>query len=276
LIERHRITVGFGNPDILEAVARSVRWSTADLSSIRFVLTGGAPVPEGLIRVYLDRGVALLQGYGLSEAGPLALLLDPDNALSKIGSAGRPPLLVDVRIAAPDGTIVGPGETGELEVRGPNVMAGYWRRPEETREVVRPDGWLCTGDAARVDEDGFYWIVDRVADRFITEGQTVYPGEIERVLMEHPAIAEAGAVGIPYEGLGEVGAVLVVPAEGTQVSEQELLGFCRQRLAAHQVPRVVTIVDHLPRNSVGKLIRDELRAAAQAASSGGRSRAAPS
>jgi fatty-acyl-CoA synthase len=122
------------------------------------------------------------------------------------------------------------------------------------------------GDAARVDEDGFYWIVDRVADRFVTEGQTVYPGEIERVLMEHPAIAEAGAVGIPHKELGEVGAVLVVPAEGAQVSEQELLGFSRQRLAAHQVPLAVTIVDHLPRNSVGKLIRDELRATAQAAS----------
>jgi acyl-CoA synthetase (AMP-forming)/AMP-acid ligase II len=154
VMERHQVTVGFGNPDLLDALARSELWPQVDLSSVRFVVTGGAPVPERLIRAWLDRGVLLLQGYGLSEAAPMALLLDPDSALTKMGSAGRPPLLVDIQIAHPDGRVVGPGETGELVVRGPNVMAGYWRRPEATREVLSPDGWLRTGDATRRDQEG--------------------------------------------------------------------------------------------------------------------------
>ncbi len=260
LIERHRVTVGFGNPDILDALARSEHWPSADLSSIRFVLTGGTPVPKRLIRAYLDRGVTLLQGYGLSEAAPLALLLDPESALRKIGSAGRPPLLVDVRIVAPDGSDVGPDETGELAVRGPNVMAGYWNRPKETREVLTSDGWLRTGDAARMDDEGYFWIVDRVGDRFTTDGHAVYPGDVERLMAGHPAIAEAGVAGVPAEGRGEVGAAFVVLSAGAEATEQELLALCRQHLAPHQVPASVTFVDRLPRNSVGKLIRDQLRA----------------
>jgi acyl-CoA synthetase (AMP-forming)/AMP-acid ligase II len=262
LIERHRVSVGFGNPDILDALVRSELWLTGDLSSIRFVLTGGAPVPERLIRAYLDRGVTLLQGYGLSEAGPLALLLDPKSALEKIGSAGRPPLLVDVRIVGADGAAVASGETGELLVRGPNIMAGYWNQPKATREVLTSDGWLRTGDAARVDDDRYVWIVDRVGDRFTSHGHEVYPGDVERVLIGHPAIADAGVVGILAQGRGEVGAAFAVLSAPAEATEQELLAFCREQLAPHQVPASVTFVDRLPRNSVGKLIRDNLRALA--------------
>ena len=144
LVERHRVTVGFGNPDLLDALIRADGWRDADLSSIRFVITGGAPVPERLIRAYLDRGVNLLQGYGLSEAAPFVLLLDAPSSLPKIGSAGKPPMYVDVRIVGADGGQTRSGETGELLVRGPNVMAGYWRRPAETAEVLTGDGWLRT------------------------------------------------------------------------------------------------------------------------------------
>ena len=264
LIERHRVSVGFGNPDILDALAHSELWPGADLSSVRFVLTGGAPVPERLIRAYLDRGVTLLQGYGLSEAGPLALMLDPQSALEKIGSAGRPPLLVDVRIVSPSGTVVGPGETGELFVRGPNVMAGYWNEPDATREVISSDGWLRTGDAARIDDDGYIWIVDRVADRFLSDGRPVYPGDVERVLIGHPSIGDAGVVQIDAKERGEVVVAFVVVAAGSELTERDVLSFCRQHLASHQVPDTVTFVDRLPRNSVGKLIRAQLRADAAA------------
>jgi fatty-acyl-CoA synthase len=260
LIERHHVSVGFGNPDILDALIRSELWPRVDLSSVRFMLTGGAPVPERLIRAYLDRGVTLLQGYGLSEAGPLALLLDPDSALEKIGSAGRPPLLIDARIESPDGTVVEPGETGELLVRGPNVMAGYWKRPEATREVLSPDGWLRTGDAARGDDEGYIWIVDRVADRFLSDGQTVYPGDVERVLIEHPSIADAGVMQVIAEGSDESVVAFVVLSAGSETTEQDVLEFGRQHLAPHQVPASVTFVDRLPRNSVGKLIRADLAA----------------
>ncbi len=257
VMERHRVTVGFGNPDQLDALARSEVWPQVDLSSVRFVITGGAPVPERLIRAWLDRGVTLLQGYGLSEAAPLALLLDPHSALRRVGSAGRPPLLVDVGIAGADGAAVGPGETGELLVRGPNVMAGYWRRPEATREVLSSDGWLRTGDAARRDQEGYVWIVDRVADRFLADGRPVYPGDVERVLTGHPSVADAGVIHVP--DTGEV-AALVVLAPGVEATEQDILAFGQQQLAVHQAPTSVTFVDRLPRNSVGKLLRAQLQA----------------
>jgi fatty-acyl-CoA synthase len=258
VMDRHRVTVGFGNPDLLDALCRSKAWPQVDLSSVRFIVTGGAPVPERLLRAWLDRGVLLLQGYGLSEAAPLALLLDPASALAKMGSAGRPPLLVDVRIVHPDGRVVGPGETGELVVRGPNVMAGYWRRPEATQEVLSADGWLRTGDAARRDQEGYVWIVDRVADCFVSDGRPVYPGDVERVLTSHPAVADAGVVQVRGEGGEEVMAAVVVPAAGSTVTEQEVLAFGRQHLAAHQAPTSVTFVDRLPRNSVDKLLRAQL------------------
>jgi acyl-CoA synthetase (AMP-forming)/AMP-acid ligase II len=262
LIEHDRVSVGFGNPDILDAFAQSEMWPQTDLSSVRFMLTGGAPVPERLIRAYLARGVMLLQGYGLSEAAPLALLLDPESALKKIGSAGKPPLLVDIRIVSPDGVVVGGGETGELLVRGPNVMAGYWNQPDTTREVLSSDGWLRTGDAARSDNEGYVWIVDRVADSFLKDGRPVYPGDVERVLIEHPSIADAGVVQIDAKGRGKVEVALVVVSAGSEATEQDLLAFGRHHLAPHQVPTSVTFVDRLPRNSVGKLIRAQLRALA--------------
>ena len=261
-MERHRVTVGFGNPDLLDALARSEAWPQVDLSSVRFVVTGGAPVPERLIRAWLDRGVLLLQGYGLSEAAPLALLLDPTSALTRIGSAGRPPLLVDIQIVHPDRSVVGSGETGELLVRGPNVMAGYWRRPEATREVLSADGWLRTGDAARCDEEGYVWIVDRVADCFLSDGRPVYPGDVERMLTGHPQVADAAVVQILGEGGGEEVAAFVVPSAGSQATEQDILAYGRRHLATHQAPTSVRFVDHLPRNSVGKLLRAQLGAPA--------------
>jgi fatty-acyl-CoA synthase len=263
-MQRHRVTVGFGNPDVLDALARCAAWSQVDLSGVRFMLTGGAPVPERLIGQYLDRGVTLLQGYGLSEAAPLALLLDPTSALAKIGSAGRPPLLVDIRIVAPDDTGVGAGETGELLVRGPNVMVGYWNQPEATRKVMTPTGWLRTGDAARSDEQGYVWIVDRIADRFFSDGRPVYPAEVERVLIGHPSIADAGAVQVLTEDGRQVVAAVVVVAAGSKTSEHEILAFAHQHLASHQAPASVTFVDQLPRSSVGKLVRAQLRALATA------------
>ena len=262
LIERHRVTVGFGNPDLLDALARSLFWSTADLSSIRVILTGGAPVPERLIRTYFDRGITFVQGYGLSEAAPLVLLLDQESAIRKAGSAGKPPLLVDVRIVRPDGTTCGPGETGELLVRGPNVMAGYWNRPDATRLAINEEGWLRTGDAARADDEGYIWIVDRVGDAFVQSGKVVYPADVERVLAQHPAVAEAGVVGVP-SGDGEVGAAFVVLTAGSRVSENELLDFCGERLEPHEVPASVKFVEQLPRSSVGKLLRPALRRLSQ-------------
>jgi acyl-CoA synthetase (AMP-forming)/AMP-acid ligase II len=259
LIERHRITVGFGNPDVLQALSRSPRWPDADLSSIRFVVTGGAPVPEPLIRTFLARGISFLPGYGLSEAGPVALLLDEASMLRKVGSAGKPPLFVDIRVVRADLSDVGPGETGELLVRGPNVMAGYWDLPEVTRETLSEEGWLRTGDAVRLDDEGYVWIVDRVQDAFTSGDRVVYPGEVERVLATHPGVADSGVVGVRGGSRGETGVAFVVLQPSSMVTEEQLLAFCRERLDPGQVPASVTFVDSLPRNTVGKLIRSDLR-----------------
>jgi fatty-acyl-CoA synthase len=259
LIERHRVTVGFGNPDLLDALTRSPVWPAADLSSVRVFFAGGAPVPERLIRTYFERGVTFVQGYGLSEAAPLALLLDEESALRKAGSAGKPPLLVDVRIVRPDGTECVTGETGEMLVRGPNVMAGYWNLPDATSLIIDEEGWLRTGDAGRADDEGYIWIVDRVEDAYVSSGEVVYPGDIERVLALHPLVAEAGVVGVP-RGEARVGRAFVVPDRAQEMSAKDLLTFCRERLKPHEVPESITVVERLPRNSVGKLLRHELGA----------------
>ncbi len=259
-LERHHVSVGFGNPDVLDELVHAERWPVADLSRIRFILTGGAPVPERLIRAYHDRGVALVQGYGLSEAGPVVLLLDAERSLQKVGSAGRPPLFVDIRIVDPGLHDVEPGHTGELLARGPNVMSGYWRRPAETGEVLIADRWLRTGDAARMDDEGDVWIVDRVDAGFVSGGRTVYPGDVERQLMTHPAVADAGVMPMTSPDGDFVGAAIVVPRHGSSIAETELLKFARGRLAPHEVPASITFVDRLPRSSVGKLLRADLPA----------------
>ncbi len=200
---------------------------------------------------------------GYPSLAPLAML-------AKIGSAGRPPLLVDVQIVGPDGAPVASGETGELLVRGPNVMAGYWNDPEATSAVLSSDGWLRTGDAARTDDDGYVWIVDRVADRFLSEGRAVYPGDVERVLLEHPSIANVGVVHVDADGRGEVTVAIVVRAAGAPATEEDIVAFGRAHLPPYQAPTAVTFVDRLPRSSVGKLLRDSLRSLASPMALGSR------
>jgi fatty-acyl-CoA synthase len=250
LTAEHRATVGFGNPALLEALTRSPLWREADLSSIRVFLTGGAPVPERLITTYLERGVTFLQGYGLSEAAPVVAVLDPPNALRKVGAAGRPVHFVDVRILRPDGSACAPGEIGELAVRGPNVMAGYWRRPDATRAVLDDERWLKTGDAVRMDDEGFLFVVGRVADAYLSDGDLVHPGEAERQLLAHPAVAEACVAG------RERGAcAFIVRTRGTTIGEDALLAFCRSTLAPRACPTTVRFIDALPRNPGGKITR---------------------
>lgn len=257
LTAQHAATVGFANPDSLDALLGSEEWAGADLSSLRFVITGGAPVPERLIRAYLDRKIPVLQGYGLSEAAPVVMLLDPGDSLERAGSAGKPVMYVDVRVVDDEGYSVEAGATGELMVRGPNVMAGYWRDPMATAEVLSDDGWLRSGDAARVDEEGFYWIVDRLRDRFVVDGDLVYPGDVERTLLAMPGVAEAAATRVHEEAAGDRVGVLVV-ARDSSLSKDDILAACAARLPASHQPARVRFVESLPRTSVGKLIRPEL------------------
>ena len=258
LIASARVTTMMGVPANYLFMANEHSFSDADLSSLRRAVVGGAPMPEALLETWHERGVEIVQGYGLTEAAPNVLCLPPEDAARKRGCAGKPYPHVDVTLRdAESGQLLdGPGE-GELVVRGPNVFAGYWRDPGATAAAFA-DGWLLTGDVAARDEEGYYRIVGRLKDMVISGGENVYPAEIENVLHEHPAVAEAAVVGVPDERWGEACLAFVVPAPGTDAIEDELLGFCRERLARYKVPRAVRLVERLPRNALNKVAKDEL------------------
>jgi fatty-acyl-CoA synthase len=220
-------------------------------------------MPESLLETWQRRGVAIVQGYGLTEAAPNVLCLPPEDAARKLGFAGKPYPHVDVALRSPEsGALLAGSATGELVVRGPNVFAGYWRNPEATAQAFA-DGWLLTGDLAERDGEGYYRIVGRLKDLVISGGENVYPAEIEGVLHAHPAIAEAAVVGVLDARWGEVCVAFVVLRPGQVLEEDDVLGWCSGRLAKFKVPRSARIVDALPRSGMGKVLKDELRAAAQ-------------
>jgi fatty-acyl-CoA synthase len=258
-IEREGVTCIFGVPTMFDRIAASGRWGTADLSGLRTVMCGGAPVPLRTISTYLDRGVVFLQGYGMTETSPGALFLDAEHAHSKAGSAGVPSFFTDVRVVRPDGTEVEPGERGEVVVSGPNVMAGYWLQPESTQAAVR-DGWFHSGDVAVVDADGYVRIVDRIKDMIVSGGENIYPAEVEEALFSHPDVAECAVIGVPDDEWGEVGRAIVVPRPGSKPTAEELLAHLGGRLARYKIPKSIVFVEQLPRTGAGKVLKTRLRA----------------
>jgi fatty-acyl-CoA synthase len=245
LIESERVTTMMGVPANYLLMAEDPRFAAADLSSLRLAVVGGAPMPVPLLDNWAERGVEIVQGYGLTEAAPNVLCLPPEDARRKAGSAGKPYPYVECRLS----------DRGELLVRGPNVFAGYWRNPEATAAAF-DDGWLLTGDLAERDSDGDYWLRGRLKELVVSGGENVYPAEIEAVLLDHPAVVEAAVVGVPDERWGEVCIAYVVTRES--VDETELRAFCAERLARFKVPKAFHAVDALPRNSLGKLLKGEL------------------
>jgi fatty-acyl-CoA synthase len=204
-------------------------------------------MPEPLLETWAARGTAIVQGYGLTEAAPNVLCLPPEDAVRKLGFAGKPYPFVDVRLSDED----------ELQVKGPNVFPGYWRNDEATRDAFTADGWLRTGDVAERDGEGFYRIKGRLKDMYISGGENVYPAEVEAVLHEHPQVHDAAVVGVPHDRWGECGIAFVV-ADG--VGEEQLIAWCGERLARFKVPASVRFVDEIPRNSLGKIQKQGLAA----------------
>ncbi|WP_405865356.1 long-chain fatty acid--CoA ligase [Streptomyces sp. NBC_01515] len=258
LIEQHRITFMFGVPTMFDQLARHPRWADADLSSLRILTCGGSPVASPLIAAYQERGLTFLQGYGMTEAAPGTLFLDAEHAVSKAGSAGVPHFFSDVRVARPDLTPADIGETGEVVVRGPHVMPGYWGLPEETAAVFA-DGWFRSGDAARTDEDGYVYIVDRMKDMIISGGENIYPAEIEDLLLAHPDIVECAVIGVADDKWGEVPRAVVVPREGASPDPDEVLASLAGRLAKYKIPKSMVVADELPRTASGKLLKSRVR-----------------
>ncbi len=259
-IVQHRVTLFAGVPSMYAVLAGSPRLG-GDLSSLRLCISGGAPLPVAVAEAFEAKyGVPIYEGYGPTECAPV-LTVNPPFGKRKLGSVGLPIPQVELRVVDDRGNTLPPGEVGEIVARGPNVMQGYLNRPAETAEVLR-DGWYHTGDLGRVDEDGYYYIVDRKTDLILVGGLNVYPREVELVLAAHPAVAEAAVVGVPDQIRGEAPKAFVILRNGQQVTGQDLLQWCRQRLANYKVPRGVVVVTDLPRTVTGKILKSAIRSAA--------------
>jgi fatty-acyl-CoA synthase len=252
------INVFFGVPAIYQFMAQHPSFAGSDFSRLVIGGVGGAPMPVPLLKVWEARGVALQQGYGMTETSPSVMVLDKEDAARKAGSSGKPVLHTEVRIVRPDGSDADVGELGELWVKGPNITPGYWNRPDANASSFT-DGWLHTGDATRVDEEGFYYIVDRWKDMYISGGENVYPAEVENVLHQLSAIAEAAVIGIPNEQWGEVGMAIVALKPGHTLAAAEIHAHCAANLARFKCPRLIEFVDVLPRNATGKIHKPTLR-----------------
>jgi fatty-acyl-CoA synthase len=194
----------------------------------------------------------------MTETGPTVFIISKNDAVRKAGSVGKPVLHTEVSIQDRQGSILGPNQVGELCIRGGNVTTGYWNRPEATREALR-GGWLHSGDAAKYDQEGFYTIVDRWKDMYISGGENVYPAEVESVIYQHPAVAEAAVIGVPHPRWQEVGKAVVVIKDGHSLNEEELIEFCRGKLAKYKIPRSTVFVEALPRTAAGKVLKRELQ-----------------
>jgi fatty-acyl-CoA synthase len=263
-IEEGRITAFSAVPTMLQMMCQDPSWDTTDLSSLTCVLYGGSPVQERVARAWLDRGVRLLQGYGMTEASPGVSMGTHDGTLAHPVSAGVPHFFTDVAALGPDGCVTPLGaEPAELLVRGPNVFAGYWNRPKETRDSFVDDEWFRSGDVVRADDDGWTYVVDRVKDLIISGGENVYPAEIEAVVVQLAEVESCAVVGVPDERWGEVGVAYVVTR--AELAESTLRAHLEANLARYKVPKHVVFVDTLPRNATGKVRRVVLRARAAAA-----------
>ena len=246
LIAKERVTTMMGVPANYLFMSQEPRFRATDLSSLRLAVVGGAPMPEPLLEVWAERGVAIVQGYGLTEAAPNVLCLAPEDARRKAGYAGKPYPYVTCDLS----------DEGELLVRGPNVFPGYWRNEEATASAFH-DGWLLTGDVADRDDEGNYRIRGRLKDMVVSGGENIYPAEVEAALHEHPAVTDAAVLGVPDERWGEVCVAFVVLDR--PVPEEELRRHCHDRLARFKVPKAFHAVDELPRNSMGKIQKSELK-----------------
>ncbi len=259
LIERYKVTTMFGAPAMFQFMAHHENWRSTDLSTIRGLVCGAAPVPAPLIEEYSARQINFCQGYGMTELSPLALILSSEFSAVKIGSTGKPAMFTEVRIVDESNQPVAVGERGEVVVRGPNVMAGYWNKPEATLETIDEEGWLHSGDVAYEDEEGFFYICDRLKDMVISGGENVYPAEVESVLVGHPAIAEVAVIGVDDEKWGEAVTAVAALHPGQSLSLEELREYAGAHLARYKLPLHLHIIPEIPRNAAGKILKYELR-----------------
>ncbi len=260
LIERERVTIFGAVPTMYQLITQAPNWAAADLSSLRFCTSGGAPLPVPLVEEYTrEKGIRFKQGFGMTEFGPGIFALAPEDAIRKAGSIGRPNFYVDARIVDDDNNFLGPDQDGELVLKGPSYCSGYFGDPAASAAAVDARGYFHTGDIARYDAEGYFTIVDRKKDMFISGGENIYPAEIEKVLYQHPAVLMCAVIGLPDPKWGEAGRACVVLRPGAQADEAELLAFMSARLARYKVPKSVTLWPELPISAAGKILKRALR-----------------
>jgi long-chain acyl-CoA synthetase len=260
MINKYKPTAFPGVPTIWVAVNTYPKIEKYKISSIKHCLSAAAPLPKEVLEKFEKlTGALLIEGFGLTEASPVTHM-NPIHGERKIGSIGIPVPSTDAKIVDLETgeRELPPGEAGELIIKGPQVMLGYWKMEEETKKTIR-DEWLYTGDIATMDEDGYFYIVDRKKDLILASGYNVYPREIEEVLYEHPKVKEAGVIGVPDEYRGEAPKAFIVLKEGEEATPEEIIEFCKKRLAAYKVPKLIEFRDDLPKTLIGKILRRELR-----------------
>ena len=257
ITETEKITISLAVPAMLNFMLMVPDFQNYNISNLRWILSGASPVPANLIETYKDIGIEIHQVYGLTEAGGPASLIGPDDAMTKIGSAGKAFFHTSIRVVDENGDDVPPGVPGEVLVSGAHIMKGYWNNPEATAEAIR-DGWLYTGDIALQDKDGFITIYDRVKDMIISGSENVYPAELENVIMAHPGVADVAVIGQPSERWGE-SPIAVVVRKDYNISEDNILRYCDGKLARFKQPKGAVFVDEIPRNPTGKPLKRILR-----------------
>ncbi len=254
--EKEKASILFGVPTTMDMMARSKYFKELSLKSIRYAIVGGEPMPLELIRVWSEKNIPIRQGYGLTEFGPNVFSLNEEDSIKKMGSIGFANFYVDTKVVDDNGHIVSQGEVGELCLRGPMCMSGYWNNLKATEETIK-DGWLHTGDLVRIDEDSYFYVVGRKKDMFISGGENVYPVEVEKILRSLPKVREAAVIGVPDSKWGEVGKAFVV-AESSDLSPDELTEHCLKNLAKFKVPKYFSFVTELPKGDSGKILKRRL------------------
>src|SRR5581483_11046915 len=271
LVERERVTVFAGVPTMYALLTQAPNWARADLSSLRFCTSGGAPLPVPLVEQYArEKKIRFKQGFGMTEYGVGLFALPPEDAIRKAGSIGRPNFFIDARVVDENNQSLGANEIGELVIKGPSRFSGYWNNPEASAAVIDADDWFHTGDLVRYDDEWYFFVVDRKKDMFISGGENIYPTEIENVLYKHPAVQLCAVFGVPDEKWGEVGIARVVlkKKESGELRElreireieNELMELCRAHLAKFKIPKEIRVVDSLPLSAAGKILKRELKA----------------
>ncbi|MEO7795956.1 MAG: AMP-binding protein [Thermoanaerobaculia bacterium] len=259
-VERERCTVILGVPTIWKLLAEAPEFARTDLSSVRCLYSGGAPLPTWIAELYQRHGLVFKQGFGMTEVGVNCFTMTAADSVAKLGSIGRPMMHTEARVVGTDGADAPAGEVGELWFRGPHLSKGYWNRPEATAESYLAGGWFRSGDLARRDDEGFFTIAGRAKEMIISGGVNIYPAEIEAVLLQHPGVCDAAVVGIEHPVWGEAGIAFVVPLAEESAPTAALLEFVAERLARFKLPQEIVYLAELPRTAYGKVVKGELRA----------------